>query len=78
MEKRQSERDPLVEETMALANRFANDIGYAERTPLEPIQHADIKKCVDKFRAHQQHLIRAREEYAASVLLRIRPMSLKP
>ena len=77
MEKSQYERDPIVDETMALASRLANNISYAERIPPEAIQREDIKKRVGKFRAYQHHLIKEREEYAASVLLRIRALSLK-
>jgi hypothetical protein len=57
----------LVDETIILANRIADDIDI----PAEPIQREQIKKCVENFRAHQQRLIREREAYAASVLLRM-------
>jgi hypothetical protein len=73
--------DALVFETMAFAKTIHREQMAAdliERPILQPTnwggpQREEIEQRVANFKAQQQHLIREREDYAASTLRRIEP-----
>ncbi|WP_024508367.1 hypothetical protein [Bradyrhizobium sp. ARR65] len=83
-----SELDALVAETMAFAKSLEVEIELprpqrkemVERGGLSVPDHAgserdEIRKRVESFKAHQERFIREREEYADSLLRRIRPIT---
>ncbi|TYO61385.1 hypothetical protein FXV83_38380 [Bradyrhizobium hipponense] len=83
-----SELDALVAETMAFAKSVKVEI---ERPPSQPIEidergglsvldygtseRDEIRKRVESFKAHQERFMREREQYADSLLRRIRPIT---
>jgi hypothetical protein len=80
-----SEPDALMRETAAFVSTVKNRKD-CERPPRAPVEQIELKPLhfgsgskrgyitdrVERFRAHQQRLIREREEYAESVLLKMR------
>ena len=76
-----ADRNSLIEETMALAKSVRVEPSIS-RSVVEPnrmpplnwmeSEREDIKQRVANFKAHQQRLIREREDYAASEWNRIR------
>jgi hypothetical protein len=79
------ELDALVKQTTAFASNVGDNIGRERPSPREMVQRIGAKppdlsspereeiiKRVQSFRAHQQRLIKEREEYAASILLKMR------
>ncbi len=80
-----AELDSLVEETMAFANRIAKDISHERPASVHPTESSrirpldlgepereQIRRRVESFRAHQERLMRERQDYAASVLSMLR------
>lgn len=85
MDNWKAELDALIEETMAFANEIAKDISRERPVSVQPAQPSriqtldfgeperdQIQKRVESFRAHQGRLMRERQDYAASVLSRLR------
>lgn len=83
-----SELDALVAETMAFAKSLKVEIerpqpqpkGVDERDGLSVRDYGaserdEIMKRVESFKAHQERFMREREEYADSLLRRIRPVT---
>lgn len=83
-----SELDALVKETMAFTKSLEVEIERPRSQPkeiVERIEHSareyrgserdEIRKRVESFRAHQQRFMREREEYAASRLRQIKPIT---
>ncbi|WP_407114371.1 hypothetical protein [Bradyrhizobium sp. LMG 9283] len=82
-----SELDALVAEAMAFAGSLKVEIGQP-RPQLKEVVDRDgvslldysgserdqIRKRVESFKAHQERFMREREEYATSLLSRIRPI----
>ncbi|SFQ04167.1 hypothetical protein SAMN05216330_11418 [Bradyrhizobium sp. Ghvi] len=82
-----SELDALVAEAMAFAGSLKVEPA-PPRPPLKEVDDIDgpivsdyssserdqIRKRVERFKAHQERLMREREEYANSLLRRIRPI----
>ncbi|SDJ96262.1 hypothetical protein SAMN05216338_107610 [Bradyrhizobium sp. Rc2d] len=83
-----SELDALVAEAMAFAGSLKVEIGQPRPQPKEVIdrdrvslpdyggsERDQIRKRVESFKAHQERFIREREEYANTLLRRIRPIT---
>ncbi|UVO30492.1 hypothetical protein [Bradyrhizobium arachidis] len=82
-----SELDALVAEAMAFAESQVEieqaPASTEESRPRDGLSVPDyggserdqIRKRVERFKAHQQRFMREREEYANSVLHRIRPIT---
>lgn len=83
-----SELDALVAETMAFAKSLKVEIERPRPQPTEiderrglsvpdygTSERDEIRKRVESFKAHQERFMREREEYAASLLRRIRPIT---
>jgi hypothetical protein len=84
-----AELNALVEEAMAFARsrnaeierpRPQPDKDVAEQSGLNALDHGgsereEIRKRVESFKAHQERLMREREEYAATLLRRIRTIT---
>lgn len=78
-----AELDALVTETMAFAKSINAEAERSvppppERIALTPLDYGgsereEILTRVEAFKAHQQRLIREREEYAVSLLRNIKP-----
>jgi len=82
-----SELDALVAEAMAFAGSLKVEL-ERPRPPLKEVddlngpsvpedgssERDQIRKRVERFKAHQERLMREREEYANSLLRRIRPI----
>jgi hypothetical protein len=81
-----NELDALVTETMAFAKSVKIEVDRPRPQPKEVVdliglneldyggsERDEINKRVDGFRAHQERFMREREEYAASILRRIKP-----
>ncbi|MDA9463124.1 hypothetical protein [Bradyrhizobium sp. CCBAU 53415] len=83
-----SELDAFVAEAMALAGSLKVEIGQ-RRPQLKEVVDRDgvslpdygggerdqIRKRVERFKAHQERFMREREEYANSLLRRIKPIT---
>ncbi len=82
-----SELDALVAETTAFAKSLKVEIEGPRSLPKEAIERSglsapdyggsereEIKKRVESFKAHQKRFMREREEFANSLLRRIRPI----
>ncbi|KRQ12134.1 hypothetical protein [Bradyrhizobium manausense] len=83
-----SELDALVAEAMAFAGSLKVEIelapGSTEKSPRRDglsvpdyggSEREQIRKRVERFKAHQERFMREREEYANSLLRRIRPVT---
>ena len=83
-----SELDALVAETTAFTRSLKKDIEHPRPQPQAvpkrdglsvPVHGAserdEITKRVESFKAHQERFMREREEYADSLLRRIRPIT---
>lgn len=81
-----SELDALVAETTAFARSLKVEIELPQPkevveqgTPSVPDngggERDEIRKRVESFKAHQERFMREREEYADSLLRRIRPVA---
>ncbi|MFK4485014.1 hypothetical protein [Bradyrhizobium sp. USDA 336] len=83
-----SELDALVAETMAFAKSLKVEIERPRPPPKEAVDRGslsvadyggserdEIRKRVESFKAHQERFMREREEYADSLLRRIRPIT---
>lgn len=81
-----SELDALVAETTAFARSLKIEIerpqpneAVAQATSSRPdyggSERDEIKKRVESFKAHQERFMREREEYADSLLRRIKPIT---
>jgi hypothetical protein len=82
----QAELDALIKQTTTFANSINSEIrtprasahqavkliGLAPLANRNDSEREEMRKRVASFKAHQQRLIRDREEYAASVLRRLR------
>ncbi|MBK3665610.1 hypothetical protein JJE66_30855 [Bradyrhizobium diazoefficiens] len=81
-----SELDALVAETAAFARSLKVDISRPQ--PNEAVEQGtssgpdyggserdEIKKRVESFKAHQERFMREREEYADSLMRRIKPIT---
>jgi hypothetical protein len=79
------ELEALIRETTAFASAVRHNTGrerpspteMVERIGLKPLEVSDTERQqiinrVKSFKAHQQRLIKEREEYAASVLSKVR------
>lgn len=82
------ELEALVAETTAFAKSLEVEIEPLQSYPKEAreqdrpsapdcggSEREEIKKRVDRFQAHQERFMREREEYANSLLRRIRPIT---
>lgn len=82
-----SELDALVAETMAFTNSLKVVVNAPRSLPEHAVERnglstlggggserEEIKKRVESFKAHQERFTREREEYANSLLRRIRPI----
>ncbi|MDA9489151.1 hypothetical protein XI09_14150 [Bradyrhizobium sp. CCBAU 11386] len=85
-----SELDALVAETTAFAKSLKVEIELPRPQQKEIVELAglsvpdhggserdEIRKRVESFKAHQERFTREREEYAESLLRRIRPITQK-
>ncbi|WP_375791472.1 hypothetical protein ACE102_47125 (plasmid) [Bradyrhizobium sp. vgs-9] len=85
-----SELDALVAETMAFAKAMKVEIELPRPQRKEIVERGglsvpvsdhgaserdEIRKRVESFKAHQERFMREREEYADSLLRRIRPIT---
>lgn len=83
-----SELDALVAETMAFTRSLKVEIERPRPQPKEVAERVEysepdyggserdqIRKRVESFKAHQERFMREREEYADSLLRRIRPIT---
>ncbi len=83
-----AELDALVAETTAFASSIQEELARpapqpkqsVERIGLKPLDYGgserdEILKRVQNFKTHQQRFIREREEFAASMLSKIRPLT---
>ncbi|WP_049823895.1 hypothetical protein [Bradyrhizobium sp. WSM2254] len=83
-----SELDALVEETTAFARSLKVEIERPRPQPKEVVEQGapgvpgygsserdEIRKRIESFKAHQERFMREREEYADSLLRRIRPIT---
>ncbi|MCD9824062.1 hypothetical protein [Bradyrhizobium japonicum] len=83
-----SELDALVAETMAFTRSLKVEIEPPRPQPKEVAERVEysepgygvserdqIRKRVESFKAHQERFMREREEYADSLLRRIRPIT---
>ncbi|WP_035685986.1 hypothetical protein [Bradyrhizobium sp. Cp5.3] len=83
-----SELDALVAETIAFAKSMKVEIERPRSLPKEAVERGglsapdydgserdEIKKRVESFKANQERFMREREEYANSLLRRIRPIT---
>jgi hypothetical protein len=67
--------DTLVDEAVALANQVVKN-HIIEPTGIPPldVQREEISRRVQLFKAHQQRLTKDREDYAASIVNRMRDL----
>ncbi|WP_256808138.1 hypothetical protein [Bradyrhizobium sp. Bra64] len=83
-----SDLDAFVTETMAFAKSVKIEVDRPQPQPKEVVERIglnqldyggkerdEIKKRVESFRVHQERFIREREDYAASMLRRINPVT---
>ncbi len=82
------ELDGLVAEVTAFTSSISEELARPRPQPKETVERIGLKpldfggderdeilKRVQNFKAHQQRFIREREEYAASMLRKIKPLS---
>ncbi|MDF0499028.1 hypothetical protein [Bradyrhizobium yuanmingense] len=82
------ELDALVAEATAFAKTLKIDVERPQRFPSEDIEQGglssshyggrereEIKRRVERFQAQQRRFMREREEYADSLLRRIKPVT---
>lgn len=81
-----SELDVLVAETMAFTNSLKVVVNAPQSLPEHAVERdglstlggserEEIKKRVESFKAHQERFTREREQYANSLLGRLRPIT---